>query len=87
MNSNLNNEAEFAYGAGQINPTRALNPGLVYDAGAADYIRFLCGNSYFDTLVQVITGMPNACTSGGSSSELIYKRQQNNDVRYLPFHK
>ncbi|XP_024025761.1 cucumisin [Morus notabilis] len=72
MNSNLNNEAEFAYGAGQINPTRALNPGLVYDAGAADYIRFLCGNGYSNTQVQVITGMRNACTSGGSSRELNY---------------
>jgi subtilisin family serine protease len=33
----------FGYGAGHLNPTGGANPGLVYDAGFADYVRFLCG--------------------------------------------
>ncbi|MCI53678.1 cucumisin-like, partial [Trifolium medium] len=43
MSSALNPEAEFAYGAGLINPVKAANPGLVYDISEADYAEFLCG--------------------------------------------
>ncbi len=33
----------FDFGAGHIVPNEALNPGLVYDAGADDYDAFACG--------------------------------------------
>jgi len=33
----------WGYGAGHMNPNGSANPGLVYDASAADYGRFLCG--------------------------------------------
>ncbi|KFK40607.1 hypothetical protein AALP_AA2G017700 [Arabis alpina] len=32
----------FAYGAGHVNPARAIDPGLVLPAGFEDYISFLC---------------------------------------------
>ncbi|MQM06409.1 hypothetical protein Taro_039230 [Colocasia esculenta] len=32
----------YAHGAGHINPSKALDPGLVYDLGRQDYINFLC---------------------------------------------
>ncbi|PSR93151.1 Cucumisin like [Actinidia chinensis var. chinensis] len=51
-----NTDAEFAYGAGQINPAKASNPGLVYDAGEADYVQFLCGQGYSDNSLRLITG-------------------------------
>jgi len=35
--------ARFGYGAGHLNPTSAADPGLYYDAGPIDYLRFLCG--------------------------------------------
>lgn len=38
--------AEFAYGAGQVHPTKALNPGLVYDMDEFSYIQFLCHEGY-----------------------------------------
>ncbi|KQJ84007.1 subtilisin-like protease SBT1.7 [Brachypodium distachyon] len=33
----------FAFGAGHVNPDKAMDPGLVYDIAPADYIGFLCG--------------------------------------------
>ncbi|APX04382.1 protease [Arthrobacter sp. QXT-31] len=33
----------LATGAGQVDPARVLNPGLVYDAGSDDYLRFIQG--------------------------------------------
>ncbi|KAM0846198.1 hypothetical protein ACQ4PT_055839 [Festuca glaucescens] len=38
----------FALGAGFINPTRAMNPGLVYNLSAHDYIPYLCRLGYSD---------------------------------------
>jgi subtilisin family serine protease len=34
----------FDIGAGHIVPSHAFKPGLVYDAGLLDYVRFLCGS-------------------------------------------
>jgi hypothetical protein len=33
----------FATGAGHVNPEKAMDPGLVYDIAASDYIGYLCG--------------------------------------------
>ena len=33
----------FSAGAGHVDPTKALDPGLVYDAGFSDWFGFLCG--------------------------------------------
>ncbi|CAA7022226.1 unnamed protein product [Microthlaspi erraticum] len=32
----------FDYGSGHVNPSAALDPGLIFDAGYEDYIGFLC---------------------------------------------
>ncbi|OIT39454.1 PREDICTED: subtilisin-like protease SBT4.14 [Nicotiana attenuata] len=46
MSSKVDREAEFAYGAGQVNPTKARSPGLIYDMDDMSYIQFLCHEGY-----------------------------------------
>ncbi|TVU39906.1 hypothetical protein EJB05_13350 [Eragrostis curvula] len=53
-------EAEFAHGAGQVNPLGARYPGLVYDAGEADYIAFLCAQGYNASQLATMTGSSSA---------------------------
>ncbi|KAL2543908.1 Subtilisin-like protease SBT1.7 [Forsythia ovata] len=45
----------YAIGAGHINPSRALDPGLVYDITTDDYIAYLCGLGYTEQQLAVIT--------------------------------
>ncbi|KAK7300777.1 hypothetical protein RJT34_11627 [Clitoria ternatea] len=57
-------DAEFGYGAGQLSPIQALNPGLVYDADQNDYVEFLCGQGYDTATLRIITGDGSTCTQG-----------------------
>ncbi|XP_052735812.1 cucumisin isoform X1 [Vigna angularis] len=68
MNPALNVDAEFSYGAGQLNPLKAVNPGLVYNVAEYDYIRFLCGQSYSSSALRIITGANIICTSANKGS-------------------
>ncbi|CAK8560597.1 unnamed protein product [Lathyrus sativus] len=45
----------FALGAGHVNPNRALDPGLVYDAGVQDYVNLLCALHYSHENITTIT--------------------------------
>uniref|UniRef100_A0A453PSY4 Subtilisin-like protease n=1 Tax=Aegilops tauschii subsp. strangulata TaxID=200361 RepID=A0A453PSY4_AEGTS len=45
----------FARGAGHVDPNRALDPGLVYDAGMDDYVTFLCALGYTADEVAIFT--------------------------------
>ncbi|KAK2968583.1 hypothetical protein RJ640_009411 [Escallonia rubra] len=62
LNDLTSPEAELEYGAGHINPLKAMNPGLVYDAGVVDYIKFLCGQGYNTTDLRLVTGDSSTCT-------------------------
>jgi subtilisin family serine protease len=37
------NTAPFAAGSGLVNPNAAMNPGLVFDSGPAEWLAFICG--------------------------------------------
>jgi len=37
-----NGKLPWSQGAGHVSPERAMDPGLVYDAGKADYVRYQC---------------------------------------------
>ncbi|KAK8585014.1 hypothetical protein V6N13_138956 [Hibiscus sabdariffa] len=42
------------YGAGHINPNKAMDPGLIYDIDWQGYVDFLCGLGYNDTEMKAI---------------------------------
>ncbi|GLJ57927.1 hypothetical protein SUGI_1422320 [Cryptomeria japonica] len=58
-----NEAAELGYGAGQINPLKAINPGLVYDTDANSYINMLCSQGYNETSLRLLTGEFISCSS------------------------
>ncbi|KAL6602975.1 hypothetical protein ACP70R_043336 [Stipagrostis hirtigluma subsp. patula] len=51
----------FDYGAGHVFPNRALDPGLVYDMSAADYLDFLCALGYNATAMELFNEAPYRC--------------------------
>ncbi|KAG6753460.1 hypothetical protein POTOM_043528 [Populus tomentosa] len=74
MDSGKNADAEFAYGSGQIDPLKALHPGIIYNASEADYVNFLCEEGYNTTLVRIISGDNSTCPSNelGKAWDLNY---------------
>ncbi|KAL0288751.1 UNVERIFIED_CONTAM: Subtilisin-like protease SBT1.2 [Sesamum angustifolium] len=50
----------FAMGAGHVNPSRALDPGLVYDIKTRDYISYLC-YMYTENQVAIIVNRKINC--------------------------
>ncbi|KAF8021520.1 hypothetical protein BT93_G1842 [Corymbia citriodora subsp. variegata] len=53
----------FATGAGHVNISKAVNPGLIYDTGLIDYVPYLCGLNYNDGDVSLIVGKEVSCSS------------------------
>ncbi|XP_016201349.1 subtilisin-like protease SBT3.9 isoform X2 [Arachis ipaensis] len=51
----------FDYGSGFVNPTRVLDPGLVYDSQPEDYIDFLCSIGYDKRSLHLVTGDNSTC--------------------------
>ncbi|KAF7818765.1 subtilisin-like protease SBT4.15 [Senna tora] len=47
---------ELGSGSGQINPARAVDPGLVYDIKMNDYIAFLCKQGFDKTKIALLIG-------------------------------
>uniref|UniRef100_A0A0A9DD38 Subtilisin-like protease fibronectin type-III domain-containing protein n=1 Tax=Arundo donax TaxID=35708 RepID=A0A0A9DD38_ARUDO len=44
----------FDYGAGHVDPARAVDPGLVYDLGTREYVDFLCALKYSSTMIAAV---------------------------------
>ncbi|XP_047340633.1 subtilisin-like protease SBT5.3 [Impatiens glandulifera] len=52
----------FSYGAGHVQPNRAMDPGLVYDLSLNDYLNFLCALGYNQTQIQKFSESPYVCS-------------------------
>ncbi|CAK8568353.1 unnamed protein product [Lathyrus sativus] len=51
----------FDYGAGHVDPVAALDPGLVYDATADDYLSFLCALNYTSFQIKLVARREFTC--------------------------
>ncbi|XP_009362843.2 subtilisin-like protease 3 [Pyrus x bretschneideri] len=59
----------FAIGGGHVNPTKANDPGLVFDIKPEDYFPYLCGLNYNETMIKIITQQIVKCSEVGVIQE------------------
>ncbi|XP_073153308.1 subtilisin-like protease SBT4.3 [Henckelia pumila] len=73
MNATNDPYGEFSYGAGHIDPIKAVDTGLVYEITAEDYIKYLCNSSYDASRLSKIIGRSIICPD---------KKSTSNDLNY-----
>lgn len=63
----------FAYGARQVSPNDAMDPGLVYELGFDDYLGYTCNRGYDQSKIAKFTeGKQYACPQSFNIAELNY---------------
>ncbi|KAK1304816.1 Subtilisin-like protease SDD1 [Acorus calamus] len=67
----------FATGAGHVNPSKAIEPGLVYDIGPENYISYLCAHNYTEEDIKVITQNTVHCAD--------YQKDGGSDLNFPSF--
>jgi subtilisin family serine protease len=60
------------FGAGHINPNKAMDPGLIYDMGLQDYIEFVCGLGYTKEQMSVLIRQTQWSCNHKSINDLNY---------------
>ncbi|CAK7329616.1 unnamed protein product [Dovyalis caffra] len=51
----------FDYGGGHVDANKAMHPGLIFDMGTSDYIRFLCALNYNNSAISLMTRTRTRC--------------------------
>lgn len=72
LNASYSKATPFSYGAGHVQPNRAMDPGLVYDLTVKDYLNFLCALGYNTTQISSLFGKTYKCTKFISLTNLNY---------------
>ncbi|XP_010477301.1 PREDICTED: subtilisin-like protease SBT4.3 [Camelina sativa] len=72
MNLKKNPDQEFAYGSGQINPTKASDPGLVYEIETEDYLKMLCSEGFDSRSLTKISRQNITCSERTQVKDLNY---------------
>lgn len=62
----------FSYGGGHVRPSRAVDPGLVYDLGLKDYLNVLCSLGYNQSQIEVVSDESHKCPKPISLTNLNY---------------
>nr|GEW93920.1 subtilisin-like protease SBT5.3 [Tanacetum cinerariifolium] len=63
----------FSYGAGHVQPNRAMDPGLVYDLKTTDYLDLMCALGYTKSQIEKFSETPYKCpTKNISLTDLNY---------------
>ncbi|XP_057458027.1 subtilisin-like protease SBT4.3 [Lotus japonicus] len=71
LNGNYNMTGEFSYGAGNVNPVKAIDPGLVYDISMKDYVNMLCNYGYSAKKLKIIAGAHSLSCYGEHHRSLV----------------
>lgn len=79
MDKSKNPNGEISYGSGHINPVKAIDPGLVYEAFKEDYIKLMCSIGYSSDNIKKVSGdhNSNSSTTCPKSSENVPPRDLN----------
>ncbi|XP_023738984.1 subtilisin-like protease SBT1.7 [Lactuca sativa] len=67
-----NPSTPFDHGSGHVDPIRAMDPGLVYDASPNDYLGFLCALNYSSNAIKMFGGGSFTCRKKYRVEDLNY---------------
>ena len=87
MDLSNNPDGELAFGSGLVDPVKARNPGLVYEASKEDYIQMMCNMGLDTNTVRMISGDQSSCPKNrtGLPRDLNYPSMAAKVSRIKPF--